>query len=96
MAFDWRHLAYEEDLSIEELFLRFRDLYAGLLKHLYNNSKDIPDFRIHFSKERKELEDGEEGTGRRRSQRLPRSHCDAPVQPVHGKHDPGSFRYREF
>ena len=59
MAFDWLHLAQEEEMTLEELFLRFRDLYAGLLRHLYNNVKDIPDFAIHFSAERKELADGE-------------------------------------
>lgn len=58
MAFDWRIIAAEEGIAIEDLFLRFRDLYAGLMRHLYNNPKDIPDFRIHFSSERRELEEG--------------------------------------
>ncbi|MBR3358795.1 MAG: hypothetical protein IKG46_13330 [Solobacterium sp.] len=59
MASDWLSLAQEEGMTLTDLFLRLRDLYAGLLRHLYNNPKDIPDFIIHFSGERREIEDGE-------------------------------------
>ena len=45
----WNYLAGDDSLAPEEIFLKIRDLYTNLLKHLYNNPKYIPDFRIHFS-----------------------------------------------
>ena len=45
----WNRLAEEDGITRDELFLKLRDLYHAYMKHLYNDPKDVPDFRIHFS-----------------------------------------------
>ena len=45
----WNHLAQEDNITTEDLFFKIRDLYYRLLVHLYNDPKDIPDFKIWFS-----------------------------------------------
>lgn len=54
----WRELAQDETGTAEDIFLRIRELYYSLLKHLYDNPRDIPDFRIHFSLEPTTEEEG--------------------------------------
>ena len=54
----WISLAQDESAELEDVFLRIRELYTSLLKHLYDNPRDIPDFRIHFSLEQKSEEEG--------------------------------------
>ena len=44
----WNHLANDYSIEPSDLFLKVRDLYTACLKHLYNDPKSIPDFRIHF------------------------------------------------
>ena len=47
----WHNLAHEDNITTEELFFKVRDLYHRLLRHLYNDPKDIPEFKIWFSME---------------------------------------------
>ena len=54
----WDHLTDDESYTKEDLFLKTRDLYYNLLKHLYNDPKNIPDFRIHFADDRRSEEEG--------------------------------------
>ena len=54
----WRELAQNDSGSIEDTFLRIRELYYSLLKHLYDNPREIPDFRIHFSLTPRDEESG--------------------------------------
>lgn len=54
----WDQIIDDADTPREELFLKTRDLYGNLLKHLYNDPKNIPDFRIHFANEQRTLEEG--------------------------------------
>ena len=54
----WINLAQDETVSPEDTFLRIRELYYSLLKHLYDNPRDIPDFRIHFSRYQLSEEEG--------------------------------------
>ena len=54
----WQEIAQNPEGSPEDTFLRIRELYYSLLKHLYDNPKDIPDFRIYFSLNQKSEEDG--------------------------------------
>ena len=42
----------------EDLYFKTRDLYGNLLKHLYNDPRNIPDFRIHFSDDSRTVEEG--------------------------------------
>lgn len=44
----WNHLAGDRSISSADFFLKVRDLYTACLRHLYNDPKNIPDFRIHF------------------------------------------------
>lgn len=54
----WEQLI-EGEMSREDLFFKTRDLYGSLLKHLYNDAKNIPDFRIHFANEQRSEEEGQ-------------------------------------
>lgn len=54
----WITLAQDETSAPEDTFLRIRELYNNLLKHLYDNPRDIPDFRIHFSTVQMSEEEG--------------------------------------
>ena len=54
----WNHLAGDDNIEPAELFLRIREMYLACLKHLYNDPKYIPDFRIHFAKEQRNVEQG--------------------------------------
>ena len=49
-----------DDLSItrDDLFLKIRDQYSALMRHLYDDPGDIPDFRIWFSLEQMSPEEG--------------------------------------
>ena len=53
----WKHLAGDNSIEPIDLFLKVRDLYTACLKHLYNDPKNIPDFRIHFELEQHNEED---------------------------------------
>ncbi len=55
----WKQFTDNTDAGMEEVFFRIRDLYLSLLKHLYNDPKDIPAFRIHFSMEQRTLSEGD-------------------------------------
>ena len=54
----WSELAQTEAGACGEAFQRIRELYYALLKHLYDNPRDIPDFHIYFSLNQKSEEDG--------------------------------------
>ena len=54
----WQELAQTESGQLEDTFLRIRELYYSLLKHLYDHPRDIPDFRIHFSLEPRTEDEG--------------------------------------
>ncbi|MBR3365201.1 MAG: hypothetical protein IKG53_10050 [Solobacterium sp.] len=54
----WEQLINDEATSKEDLFYRTRDLYGNLLKHLYNDPKNIPDFRIHFANDKRSEQEG--------------------------------------
>ena len=54
----WQSLAQDETMSQEDIFLRIRDYYNTLLKHLYDSTRDIPDFRIHFCREPRTIDEG--------------------------------------
>ena len=56
----WKHLAGDNSIEPIDLFLKVRDLYTACLKHLYNDPKNIPDFRIHFELEQHNEEDSHE------------------------------------
>lgn len=45
----WSNLLGRESLTKEDLFFKIRDMYAALLRNLYNEPKTVPDFNIHFS-----------------------------------------------
>lgn len=45
----WDVLIDDPSITRNDLFLRIRDQYAALMKHLYDDPSDIPDFRIYFS-----------------------------------------------
>ena len=55
----WDVLIDDPDMSREDLFLKIRDMYTSLMRHLYDNPADIPDFRIHFSLDQVPIETGE-------------------------------------
>ena len=42
----WDQLIDDSSISREELFFRIKDLYISLLRHTYNDPKDIPDVKI--------------------------------------------------
>ena len=48
----WDNLLDDQTIEKEDLFLKVRDLYIQYLRHLYNDPKNIPDVRIHFSADR--------------------------------------------
>ena len=54
----WQEIAQNPEGTPEDTFLRIREFYYSLLKHLYDNPRDIPDFRIYFSLNQKSEEDG--------------------------------------
>ena len=56
----WNILIDNDGISKEELFLKIRDQYTALLRHLYDDPGDIPDFRIHFASDQVSLEQGRE------------------------------------
>ena len=56
----WDQLIDDPSVKKEDLFFRTRDLYISMMRHLYNDSKDIPDIRLHFCMEQRTLEEGQE------------------------------------
>ncbi len=54
----WEEIINERDVTKEELFFKLRDQYMALLRHLYNDPKDIPAFRLYICTEQKTLEEG--------------------------------------
>ncbi len=54
----WDILIDDSSIEKEDLFLKIRDMYTGLMKHLYDDASDIPDFRIHFSLEQYSPDEG--------------------------------------
>lgn len=54
----WSELAQTEAGACGEAFQRIREFYYALLKHLYDNPRDIPDFHIYFSLNQKSEEVG--------------------------------------
>ncbi len=58
----WNHLTADRETDCTDFFFKVRDLYHACLKHLYNDPKTIPDFRITFAMEQMPIEKGiEEG-----------------------------------
>lgn len=55
----WDILIDDQDMTREDLFLKIRDMYTALMRHLYDNPADIPDFRIHFCEDQIPIEQGE-------------------------------------
>jgi hypothetical protein len=55
----WDVLIDDRDMTREDLFLKIRDMYTSLMRHLYDNPMDIPDFRIHFALDQLPIEVGE-------------------------------------
>ncbi len=56
----WDQLIDDSSISREELFFRIKDLYISLLRHTYNDPKDIPDVKMYFCSEQRTLEEGAE------------------------------------
>lgn len=56
----WDILIDDPDFSKEELFLKIRDLYTALMKHLFDDASDIPEFKIYFCDDQIPLEQGHE------------------------------------
>ena len=54
----WNNLIDNDNIKKEEIFLKIRDQYTALLKHLYDDPADIPDYRIHFASDLVTLEEG--------------------------------------
>ena len=54
----WELMIDDDSMTREEFFLKVRDLYLTLLKHLYNDQRDIPSFSIHFCSEMRSIEEG--------------------------------------
>lgn len=52
MENNWEVFLDDPSGTKESFFLQVRDIYKRLLRHLYNDPKSIPDFRLHFSAER--------------------------------------------
>lgn len=59
----WEILIDDPSISRNDLFLRIRDQYAALMKHLYDDPSDIPDFRIYFSCDQLTPDEGVERGG---------------------------------
>lgn len=55
----WDILIDDQTMTREDLFLKIRDMYTALMRHLYDNPADIPDFRIHFACDQVPIEQGE-------------------------------------
>lgn len=53
----WNHLAGDMQVERSDLFFRVRDLYTACLRHLYNDPKNIPDFRIYYGLEQHNAEE---------------------------------------
>ena len=53
----WNHLAGDNSVEPSDFFLKIRDLYTACLRHLYNDPKNIPDFRIYFALEQHNADD---------------------------------------
>ncbi len=58
MENSWEEMIDDESVDKEELFFKLRDMYMALLKHLYNDPKDIPEFRLYFCLEKRTLSEG--------------------------------------
>ena len=54
----WEILIDDENYKKEDLFFKIRDQYTFLMRHLYDDSTDIPDFRIHFSVDKVSIDSG--------------------------------------
>ena len=54
----WQELANDKTIKKEDIFFKIRDQYMALLRHLYNEPKDIPPFRLYICTEQKTLEEG--------------------------------------
>ena len=54
----WDVLIDDPSISQNDLFMRIRDQYAALMRHLYDDPSDIPDFRIYFSCEQVSPDEG--------------------------------------
>lgn len=58
MANYWDLLIDDDALTRDDVFLKIRDYYTALLRNLYDDQKDIPDYRIYFSSEQISMEEG--------------------------------------
>lgn len=56
----WNQLTGDQTAEPADLFLKIKELYTACLKHLYNDPKYIPDFRIHFAMDQRTVETGDE------------------------------------
>lgn len=56
----WDKYIDDPSYTKEDLFFKIRDQYTSLMKHLYDDPADIPDFRIHFSEDTETIEQGEQ------------------------------------
>lgn len=54
----WDMVIDDPNVSKEDLFLKIREQYISLMKHLYDDPSDIPDFRIYFSMDQVSVEEG--------------------------------------
>ena len=54
----WDILINDESFSREDLFLKVRDHYTTILRRLYDDPADIPDYRIYFSQDQVSIEQG--------------------------------------
>ncbi|MDO5109886.1 MAG: hypothetical protein Q4D59_08160 [Erysipelotrichaceae bacterium] len=55
----WNRLAGDDLAEPADFFLKIKELYTACLKHLYNDPKYIPDFRIHFAVDQRSVEAGD-------------------------------------
>ncbi len=56
----WDILIDDPSIQKEDLFLKIRDMYTGLMRHLYDDVADIPNFQIHFALEQLTPDEGVE------------------------------------
>lgn len=54
----WEALIDDASISRNDLFLKIRDQYSALMRHLYDDPNDIPDFRIWFACDQVTPEEG--------------------------------------
>lgn len=54
----WDILIDDPDMTREELFLKIRDMYTALMRHLFDNPADIPNFCIYFACEQLTPDEG--------------------------------------